>query len=278
MSAGLSAGAIIGIAGAAASVGSSLISSNAATSAANTQAGAQEEAAQIQQNEFNTITQQEQPFMTAGVNATGALSDLLGLTPGPGVNGLPSGYLNQTLGPFSFNPSSITSSPGYQFSQSQGLQQTQNAIAPNVGALSGPALQALTNYATGNAEQYYNNYFNQAQSQYSTNLNSLESQQQGIFGRLSAIAGLGQNAASNTGSAGATLGTGTAQAIAGAGASQAAGTIGSANALSGGISGVGNSIALSSILNANSASSGLASGSEFNGTAPGTNGLLAAGS
>ena len=246
MSSGLSAAAIVGIAGAAASVGSAVISANGAKSAANTQANAENQASSDQMSMFNTIQGQEQPFMNAGVTATNQLNSLTA----------PGGYLNnQTSTPFSFNPSSITSSPGYQFSQTQGLQQTQNAIAPNVGALSGPALQALTNYATGNAEQYYNNYFNQAQSQYQTNFNANQTQQQNIFSRLSTIAGIGQNAASNTGTAGAALGTGAAQATAAAGGASAAGTVGAANALSNGISSAGNYAALSGILSNNNAGS-----------------------
>ena len=240
-------------------------------SAANTQASAQNNATAEQEGMFNTIEGQEQPFMQAGYGATTSLQQLLGLTGGTSsTGGLPNGYLTQTMGPFSFNPSSITSSPGYQFSQTQGLEQTQNALAPNVGALSGPTLQALTNFATGNAEQYYNNYFNQAATQYGTNLNSLTSQQNNIFSRLSAIAGLGQNAASNTGTAGTTLGTGIAQSTAAAGASQAAGTVGASNAIGSALGGAGNSYALSSILSNNSASNPLATGSEFNGTAQGT--------
>jgi hypothetical protein len=246
------------------------ISAVGANSAANTQASAQNSATAEQESMFNTINGQEQPFMQAGYGATSSLQKLLGLTGGAGPGGLPNGYLDETMGPFSFNPSSITSSPGYQFSQSQGLQQTQSALAPNVGALSGPTLQALTNYATGNAEQYYNNYFNQAATQYGTNLNSLTSQQNNIFARLSGIAGLGQNAASNVGTAGTSLGTGIAQSTAAAGASQAAGTVGAANAIGGSLGSAGNSYALSSILSNNSASNPLASGGEFNGTSQGT--------
>lgn len=236
---------------AAAVVGGSVIggvvSSVGAKSAANTQASADNNATAAQLQMFNTINGQEQPFISAGQNATGALSQLLGLTPG----GAYEGALTQGMAPFSFDPSSITSSPGYQFAQTQGLQQTQNALAPNVGALSGPTLQALTNYGTGEAEQYYNNYFNQAQSQYNTNFNAQQTQENNVFSRLSAIAGLGQNAASNTGNAGAQLGTGAAQSTAAAGAAQAGGTVGAANALSGGISSATNGYALSSILGAN---------------------------
>jgi hypothetical protein len=248
MSAGLSAGAIIGIAGAAASVGSAVIGSNAAQSAANTQANAQNNATAEQQNMFNTIVGQEQPFMQAGQAATTQLGSLL----------QPGGYLNnQTTPQFSFNPSSITSSPGYQFAQQQGLNAVANNEAPNVGALSGPALKALTQFSTGTAEQYYNDYFNQAQSQFSTNFNAGQTQQNNIFSRLSAIAGLGQNAASNTGTAGTALGTGIGQSIAAQGGSLAAGQVGSANALSSGVQGAGNAFALSSILNnANSGGGG----------------------
>lgn len=236
---------------AAAVVGGSIvggvISGAGAKSAANTQASADNNATSAQLSMFNTIQGQEQPFMNAGVTATNQLSSLTA----------PGGYLNnQTSTPFSFDPSSVTSSPGYQFAQTQGLQQTQNAIAPNVGALSGPALQALTNYSTGNAEQYYNNYFNQAQSAYNTNFNAQQTQQNNIFSRLSGIAGLGQNAASNTGTAGTSLGTGAAQSTAAAGAASAAGTVGAANALGGAASSAGNGFALSSILNNNSGSSG----------------------
>jgi len=260
VAAAIGGAALVG--GVASAVGSS--------SSANTQASAQNNATAEQQGMFDTINGQEQPFMQAGYGATSSLQQLLGLTGGTSsTGGLPNGYLTQTMSPFSFNPSSITSSPGYQFSQTQGIQQTQNGLAPNVGALSGPALQAMTNYATGNAEQYYNNYYNQAATTYNTNLNSLTSQQNNIFNRLSSIAGLGQSAASNVGNSGTQLGTGIAQSTAAAGASEAAGTVGVSNAVGSAASGASNGYALSSILNNNSAS-GTAAGSEFNGTAQGT--------
>lgn len=235
VAAAIGASAAVGLAG-------SAISASGAQSAANTQAQAQQNASAQQMAMFNTINGQEQPFMQAGYGATTQLSSML----------QPGGYLNnQSYTPFSFNPSSIESSPGYQFAQQQGLNAVANNEAPNVGALSGPALKALTQFSTGTAAQYYNDYFNQALNQYSTNFNTQQTQQSNIFSRLSAIAGLGQNAASNTGTAGTALGTGSAQALAGAGASQAAGTVGAANAISGGLSGVGNAFALNSILSAN---------------------------
>jgi hypothetical protein len=260
--------AAIGVSAAAGLAGSAIASSGA-KSAANTQADAQNNASAQQMAMFNTINGQEQPFTQAGYGATSALNQLLGLTSsGAPTGGLPNGYLSggmptpqtaQTVP--TFNASTVTNSPGYQFAQQQGLSQVANAEAPNVGALSGPALKALTNFASGTAAQYYNDYFNQANTTFNqgttafnegtTAFNQQQSNQQNIFSRLSAIAGLGQNAASNTGTAGTQLGTGAAQATAAAGASQAAGTVGSANAISGGISNAGNSFALNSILSNN---------------------------
>ena len=217
-----------------------VITAQGAKSAANTQASAENQASSDQLSMFNTITGQEQPFMNAGVTATNQLSALTA----------PGGYLNNQTAP-TFNASTVTNSPGYQFAQQQGLSQVANAEAPNVGALSGPALKALTNFSSGTAAQYYNDYFNQANTVFQQG----QQQQQNIFSRLSTIAGIGQNAASNTGTAGAALGTGAAQATAAAGGASAAGTVGAANALGGAVSSAGNGYALSSILNNNSVAS-----------------------
>ncbi len=199
--------------------GGALIGALGANSAANTQANAQMQAAGIQQGMFNTINQQEQPFMQAGYNATTALNQLLGTASGApqGMNGLPNGYLTQTFDP---TQQQMDQYPGYQFALQTGGQAVRNADTPGVGALSGPALKDLMNFNVGTANQYYNQYYNQFQQQ-----------QNNIFSRLSGIAGLGQNAASNVGTSGTNLGTGIAQAVAGAGASQAAGTLGATQSI-----------------------------------------------
>lgn len=76
------AGAVAGIAG-------SVLQSNAATSAAQTQAGAAENAQQISQNEFNTITAQNQPFLQSGYGALSALDYGLGISPQTATGGAP---------------------------------------------------------------------------------------------------------------------------------------------------------------------------------------------
>lgn len=198
-------------------IGSALLGSSAAGDAAATQAQGQQQAAQTQLGMFNTINAQEQPFIQAGYGATTKLNDLLGTSSNTGASGY--GSLTQQ-----FNPTQeqLENYPGYKFALDQGGQAVRNASTPGVGALSGPALKSLMGFNQGLATQNYQNYFNNTQTQ-----------QNNIFARLSGIAGLGQNAASNVGTSGTSLGTGAGQAQAAAGSSQAAGIVGSANALSG---------------------------------------------
>lgn len=79
------------------------LSSQGAQNAANTQAGAAANAQQISEQEFGTITQQEQPFMQAGYGATNELDYLLGI-------GNPSQY------------GTTTTTPGNQFFGMTGTQ------------------------------------------------------------------------------------------------------------------------------------------------------------
>jgi hypothetical protein len=70
------------------SVVAGAIGSSGAQSAADTQANAANNAQQISQQEFNTITAQEQPYMNAGYGAQSQLNYLLGIgTPGAGGGG-----------------------------------------------------------------------------------------------------------------------------------------------------------------------------------------------
>ncbi|MCA8018070.1 hypothetical protein [Burkholderia metallica] len=225
------------------------------------QAAGTKSATNLQRTIYQNNQQMQQPFLTAGQGATTALARLLGVQEG-NYGALPNGYLTQQQTPaFSFDPSSILNSPGYQFAQSQGMKQIQNSAAATTGALSGPALKELTNFATGTAEQYFKDYFNQALNQYTTNFNTQQTSQNNIFNRLSSLAGLGQNAAAQTGNTGAQIGNGIAQSTAATGAANAAGTVGIANGLSSAFGNAGAGYGLSSILGLNnSGASGLIGG------------------
>jgi|SRR6185503_518071 len=203
------------------------------------QASGQKAAARTQADMFNTLTQQEQPFIQGGYGAEKSLTELLGTAPATGSGGtasgtnLPGGYLTQT-----FNPTQkqLEQYPGYQFQLGQGDLALQNANSVGGSALSGAALKNLMTFNQGLAASNYGNYFNQFQTQ-----------QNNIFNRLSGIATMGQNAAGNLGTVGTQLGTGIAQAQAGAAGSIAGGIVGATN-------NIGNNLTLAGLMQANQGS------------------------
>lgn len=229
---GWAAAAIVG----GAALAGSAISASAAGSAASEQAGAAENAQQISENEFNTITQQESPYMEAGYGAQSQLNYLLGIgapgtqsstagagTPGTASSSTGGGY-GSLLQPFTAQYMQQYS-PAYQFQLQQGQQGVLNGDAAGQGALSGAALKDLTSYNQNYANTAYNNAFNQYQTQLGN-----------TYSRLSGVAQLGQNAAANTGQQGTTLAGQAAQSATNIGTAQAGGTVGAANAISGGLS------------------------------------------
>jgi len=223
---------LAGVAGAA-------ISANAAGNAADEQATAAQNALNISQGQFNTINNQEQPFLQSGTGALSQLNYLLGIgTPGStgtvgskgGTTGLSTaasstgGDFGSLLKPFSLSDWQQLS-PAYNFQKQQGQQSVLNGAASGQGAMSGAALKDLTDYNQAEANTSFNNAFNQYQTQ-----------QGNIFSRLSGIANLGQSAASQTAQSGTALAGQAAQSATNIGTAQAGGTIGAANAISGGLS------------------------------------------
>ena len=199
-------------------IGGSLIGAVGSNMAAGTQADAQNKASDTQLGMFNTINGQQQPFRQAGVDATSKLSDMLGTSGKTDAQGYGSLASNFTPADFQANKD-----PGYDFQLKQGESAVRNADTPTAGALSGGTLKDLMGFNQGMASTGYNNAFNRFQQQNNN-----------IFSRLSGIAGMGQNAAANTGTAGTQLGIGAGQAQAGAGASLAGGIVGATNSLGGG--------------------------------------------
>ena len=250
-------------------VAASAMSGSAAESAANTQAGAAENAQQISQNEFNTITQQEQPFMQGGYGALSALNYGLGIGGGgggggggqsvttPNLNGYDpsSGY---TIGPGGgigrLLPGGGTTSTagagsggvpgmGYGSLVAPFTEQTFHQYSPAYqfqlqqglqGTLNGEA--AANGALSGSAQKDLMSYNqNLANTSFNNAFNQYQTQQGNIYSRLAGIAQLGQNAAANTGQQGTSLAGQAAQSATNIGTAQAAGQIGSANAITGGI-------------------------------------------
>jgi len=140
--------------------------------------------------------------------------------------------------------------PSYQWQLQQGQQALQNSQAAQDGVLSGAALKGMQNYTQGmastNYQNAYNNWFN------TTNQN---------YTRLFNLANLGENAAAQTGSAGASLANTAANSMMAAGNAGAAGTIGAANAVTGSIN---NGIGYYQLNNLMNNGSGAAAQNQFN--------------
>ncbi len=157
------AAAVAGI-GAAAGIGGALISSSSAKSAANTQAAAANRATNAALTEQQQVRADLAPYNIAGQNATDELSSF--------VNGTnPTGEL-----------AALEATPGYQFALTQGLKSTQNSAAARGLGTSGAALKGAAGFATGLAQNTY---------------------QQNLLNPLQYLAGQGESAAAQTG----TLGT-----------------------------------------------------------------------
>jgi hypothetical protein len=213
----------------------SIIGAGATTSAANTQAQAAEQAAKIQQQEFNQTTTNEAPFLQAGNNSLAALMQGLGLgtnTPGSQAAGVGFGSLTAP-----FNPSNLAQTPGYQFDMSQGLQALLNSSSATGGVGGGNTLKAITSFGQGLAS-----------TTYQQQLADFMAQQQQQFGELQTVAGSGQNAAANLGALGNQAASTIGSDLIGAGNAQAAGTVGTANAITGGLNGVSSNFLLAQLL------------------------------
>lgn len=121
----------------------------------------------------------------------------------------------------------LESTPGYQFTKTQGLKSVQNAAAARGLGNSGAALKGAASFATGLADNTYKTQFDVA------NTNKTNA-----FNRLKSVVDAGQNAAAQTGAAGTQAANTIAGLNVGQGNAQAAGW----NAMGGAISNAANNI------------------------------------
>jgi hypothetical protein len=204
-------------------IGGAAISSSASKSAANTQAQAAEDAAHLQNDQYNNTQANLKPYMDLGQSYINPLKDALS-----------NPMLTQRFNAPTAAEAQAT--PGYQFTQTQGLKAVQNSAAARGLGVSGAAMKGAASYATGLADSTYNDVFNRALQTFNTNYSSAANN----VNRLQSIVGNGQNAAATNGSLGAAaIGNIGNTLMSGANAS-AAGTVGSGNAISNGLSSIGN--------------------------------------
>lgn len=174
-------GALLGVG--ASLIGNAIAGRNA-KKAAQTQADSADKASQIQQEQFEKLRSDLEPYRQAGGTA---LAQMMGKM-------TPDGYFNQT-----YKGQDIYNDPSYQFRLNEGLGAVQQASANQGNLLSGATLKALNNYAQDYASQEYHNAYNR-----------FNADQTNQYNRLSNLIGMGQNASAQQGNAGMQ----TAQAVA----------------------------------------------------------------
>jgi len=224
--------------------------SNPAFAAANQQG--QTSLNQEVQRAYQANLQQQggaQPSATAGGQLVGS-----GAQMGMGGTGaaVPNAYSN-LFQPFNYTADQYHQSPGYQFALGQGLEAINNSAAAKGMILSPNTSKSLASYATGLADQDFQQAYQNAYQAYTQN-------QSNTLNALSGMAGYGNTAATNiSGAAGtagsnnasllSSLGTSLGGNIIGAGNAGAAGQVGVGNAISGGISNLGNIYNQSALMN-----------------------------
>lgn len=145
------------------------------------------------------------------------------------------------------------SDPGYQARMNLGQQAMEQSAAARGNLLTGGTAQAENQLAQDYASNEYNNFYNQALGQYTTNYNAYNQGQANQFNRLAALSGMGQQAAGQLGSLGQDNANAQSQNLlstgqmvgndyTNAGNANASGIVGSANAYGGMAQGIGNSI------------------------------------
>jgi hypothetical protein len=194
--------------------GASLLNSSAAKSGSNQMATGQMLAAMIQQQMFNTVQNNDQPFISNGTNASNSLATLTGTN--AGGNPLTAPLTAQ----FQPTMAQLSATPGYQFSLQQGLMATQNGYAAQGLGSSGNALMGGANYAQGLAS-----------TTYQQQLQNYMAQNQQTYNMLNGQVGSGLTAAGQVAGAAGTASTNMGASVASAGNALGQGTVASTSAL-----------------------------------------------
>lgn len=212
-----------------------LIGGGGATQAADTQSQAAAQAAFLQNQQFQQVQANLQPYMQAGTTSLAGLRGLLGLPADASAGG---GAYNWNA-PLtkSFGMEDFAASPAYQFNLQEGQKAIDKAAAARGNYYAPATLRDVSRFSQGLAS----NEFQNAYQNYVTN-------QQNLFNRLYSVSGAGQNAAANLGGFGAATAGNVGNLLTGSGAAQAAGQVGQANALSGAVSGAYNNYTMNQIL------------------------------
>ena len=199
----LIAGATIGAG--ALSAGSGIMGAGKASSAA-------KDAANTQKQMYLQTRADLAPYNAIGQTASGNALSLAQGSPtggGPDYVGMAGAMFPGGLGGGSpgggMSQAELEATPGYQFVLSQGQKAVQSAAAARGLGVSGASLKGAATYATGLADNTYQNQFKIAQDKFNDVINLNTAQQANLtnqFSRLSTLSTLGANAGAAVGTAG----------------------------------------------------------------------------
>jgi hypothetical protein len=161
------------LASGAASLGSAYLQNQATNRAIDAQTNQSNAANALQLNQYNQTRQDNAPWRAAGENALAKLTGLLN-----------DGSLTSRFA------GKLDNEAGYQFAKQEGMRAVDNSASAR-GGIGGAALKAGARFAENNANQFYNDSFNR-----------WNTENTGIYNRLSNAAGLGQQANALVGASG----------------------------------------------------------------------------
>jgi len=191
-----------------AAVVNGLVSSYTSSNAVDAQVAAQQAAIAEQRRQYQQTRADLSGYRDLGANASSELQSRLPFLTSPIV----------------MDQEALEKTPGYQFALKQGLKATQNSAAARGLGVSGAALKGAATFATGLADNTYQNQFN------NENINRTNA-----YNRLKGLVDTGANAAAMTGQFGANAANQISSAATGIGNAEAAGYNKIGNAVTGGV-------------------------------------------
>lgn len=195
-----------------ATIGAAVVGAGASIYSANAAAGAQADAAaaanETQQAQYAQTRADYAPYLEAGKT---------------GLNKL-TGRIDDLSAPVNMDQSTLENTPGYQFNLENGLRAVQNGATARGLGVSGAAMKGAASFATGLADNTFQNQFNNA----TTN-------KQREFNMLSGLSNIGQASTGNVTNAGQNSANNISSNQIGVGNANAAASIATGNAISGGV-------------------------------------------
>jgi hypothetical protein len=192
-----------------ASVLGGLLSSQGQRAAASTQADAANRAIELQDRQRQAEIARLQPQFEAGTNA---------------LRQMQGGAFAQPEA-FRFGAGDYQADPGYAFRLAEGQKALDRQAAARGGLISGSALKAAQRYGQDMGSQEYGNAYTRALTGYNANVARSDTG----YNRLAAMAGLGQTAGTQIGTAGQNYATNAGNLMGQAGQAIGAGQIGAGN-------------------------------------------------